>query len=149
MSRRNLGRDQKLTTALRSEDAIRRSPEKGPSGGALPAAAALEVVLTSLQDSKVEDLTSIDITGKTTIGDFMVVGSGRSHRHVGSIADRLLADLKQAGMRDIRVEGLKACDWVLVDAGDVIVHLFRPEVRTFYNIEKMWQADRPASPMMV
>ncbi len=107
------------------------------------------MVLESLQDSKVEDLTSIDITGKTTIGDHMVVGSGRSHRHVGAIADRLLDDLKKAGARNIRVEGLKSCDWVLVDAGDVIVHLFRPEVRAFYNIEKMWQADRPASPVAV
>lgn len=126
-----------------------RSPQKGQTGGEFAPAAALEVVLKSLQDSKVEDLTSIDITGKTTIGDYMVVGSGRSHRHVGAVADRLLDDLKQSGLRNIRVEGLKSCDWVLVDAGDVIVHLFRPEVRTFYNIEKMWQADRPAPPIAV
>jgi ribosome-associated protein len=107
------------------------------------------VVLASLNDSKAEDLVSIDITGKTTFGDHMVVASGRSHRHVGAIADRLLSDLKDKGVRDSRVEGLKSCDWVLVDAGDVIVHVFRPEVRTFYNLEKMWQAERPAGPVAV
>ena len=99
----------------------------------------MNVVLKSLDDSKAEDVTSIDITGKTTIGDYMVVASGRSHRHVGSLADRLIQDLKSAGIRDIRVEGQKSCDWVLVDTGDVIVHVFRPEVRDFYNIEKMWR----------
>ena len=99
----------------------------------------MNVVLKSLEDSKAEDVTSIDITGKTTIGDYMVVASGRSHRHVGSLADRLIQDLKSAGIRDIRVEGQKSCDWVLVDTGDVIVHVFRPEVRDFYNIEKMWR----------
>ena len=107
------------------------------------------MVLTSLQDAKAEDLTSIDIGGKTTIGDHMVVASGRSHRHVGAIADRLLDDLRQAGFRDIRIEGLKSCDWVLVDAGDVIVHIFRPEVRAFYNLEKMWRAEHPTAPVAV
>ena len=104
----------------------------------------MNVVLKSLDDSKAEDVTSIDITGKTTIGDYMVVASGRSHRHVGSLADRLIQDLKSAGIRDIRVEGQKSCDWVLVDTGDVIVHVFRPEVRDFYNIEKMWRGVQAA-----
>lgn len=76
----------------------------------------------------------------------MVVASGRSHRHVNAITDRLVGDLKKAGGRDIRVEGQRNCDWVLVDTGDVIVHVFRPEVRDFYGIEKMWQADHPAAP---
>jgi ribosome-associated protein len=145
----NLGRDQTLTTAIRSEGAARRSLHvASPSADSAPAD-ALEVVLKSLEDAKAEDLISIDLTGKTTIGDYMVVASGRSHRHVASIADRLVDDLKKAGIRDIRVEGQKACDWVLVDAGDVIVHIFRPEVRDFYNIEKMWRADHPASPVAV
>lgn len=74
----------------------------------------------------------------------MVVSSGRSHRHVGALADHLVRALKAAGVKGLSVEGLPACDWVLVDAGDVIVHVFRPEVRTFYNIEKMWSAARPA-----
>jgi len=105
----------------------------------------IDVVLASLDDSKAEDVVAIDITGKTSLGDHMVVASGRSHRHVGAIADHLLKDLKTAGHGSARVEGLPQCDWVLIDAGDVIVHIFRPEVRTFYNLEKMWSADTPAS----
>jgi ribosome-associated protein len=86
-------------------------------------------------------MITIDISGKSALGDHMVVASGRSHRHVGAIADNLVRDLKKAGHGPVRVEGLPHCDWVLIDVGDVIVHLFRPEVRTFYNIEKMWQAE--------
>ncbi len=73
----------------------------------------------------------------------MVVASGRSQRHVGAIADRLIEKLKEDGVRDTRVEGMPLCDWVLIDAGDVIVHIFRPEAREFYNLEKMWGSDRP------
>jgi ribosome-associated protein len=83
------------------------------------------------------------LAGKTSIGDYMVVASGRSQRHVGAIADRLLEKLKEEGIRDTRVEGMPLCDWVLIDAGDVIVHVFRPEARAFYNIEKMWGSDKP------
>jgi len=101
----------------------------------------LKTVLASLDESKAEDAVTIDIAGKSALGDNMVVASGRSHRHVGAIAERLVTDLKQAGHGPVRVEGLPHCDWVLVDVGDVIVHLFRPEVRTFYNIEKMWMAE--------
>jgi ribosome-associated protein len=107
------------------------------------------VVLTSLDDSKGEEIASIDIIGKSSLADYMVVATGRSQRHVAAIADRLVTDLKEAGGRDIRVEGLKAGDWVLVDAGDVIVHVFRPEVRAFYNLEKMWRAEHPAAPVEV
>ena len=88
---------------------------------------------------KAEDTTSIDLRGKTTIADTMVVTSGRSNRHVGAVADRVLEDLRKAGLRNLRVEGMPHCDWVLIDAGDVIVHVFRPEVREFYNLEKMWE----------
>jgi ribosome-associated protein len=109
----------------------------------------LQTILKSLEDSKAEDLVSIDITRKSSLGDYMVVASGRSHRHVNAIADRLLQDLKSARGRDLRVEGMPHCDWVLIDAGDVIVHIFRPEVRHFYNIEKMWLADHPAAPVVV
>ena len=73
----------------------------------------------------------------------MVVASGRSQRHVGAIADKLIEKLKEEGVRDTRVEGMPLCDWVLIDAGDVIVHIFRPEAREFYNLEKMWGSDRP------
>jgi ribosome-associated protein len=109
----------------------------------------LNVVLTSLDEAKAEDPVSIDLHGKTTIGDHMVVATGRSDRHVAAIANRLIEDLKEAGGRDIHVEGLRTADWVLVDAGDVIVHIFRPEVRAFYNIEKMWRAGHPAAPVAV
>ena len=92
---------------------------------------------------KAEDTVEIDLTGKTSIADTMIITSGRSQRHVGSIAERVLEGLKGSGFGTARVEGLPACDWVLIDAGDVIVHIFRPEVRGFYNLEKMWGADRP------
>jgi ribosome-associated protein len=92
---------------------------------------------------KAEDTVEIDLIGKTSIADTMIIASGRSHRHVGSIAERVLEALKERGFRSVRVEGLPACDWVLIDAGDVLIHIFRPEVRSFYNLEKMWGADRP------
>jgi ribosome-associated protein len=87
---------------------------------------------------KAEDTVTIDLTGKSSLADYMVVTTGRSNRQVGAIADRVVEDLHKAGIRDTRVEGQPQCDWVLIDAGDVIVHVFRPEVRTFYNLEKMW-----------
>jgi ribosome-associated protein len=83
------------------------------------------------------------LAGKTSLGDYMIVATGRSQRHVGAIADQLIQKLKERGIRETRVEGMPLCDWVLIDAGDVIVHVFRPEARTFYNIEKMWGADKP------
>jgi ribosome-associated protein len=86
---------------------------------------------------KAEDTITIDLHGKSSIGDYMVISSGRSNRHVGSIADRVIEDLARAGIKT-RVEGMPHADWVLIDAGDVIVNVFRPEVRTFYNLEKMW-----------
>lgn len=110
---------------------------------------ALRIVLDSLDDSKAEDVVPIDVTGKTPLADHMVVASGRSHRHVGAVADRLLRDLKDSGVKTPRVEGMSTCDWVLIDTGDVIIHLFRPEVRDFYNIEKMWSADETANVHMV
>ena len=102
----------------------------------------IRLVLAQLDDMKAEDTTTIDLTGKTSIADAMVVTSGRSNRHVGAVADRVVQDLKRAGVTGIRVEGMPHCDWVLIDAGDVIVHVFRPEVRAFYNLEKMWAGSR-------
>jgi ribosome-associated protein len=101
---------------------------------------ALKTVLVSLEDSKAENIVPIDIQGKSSLADHMVVASGRSHRHVTAVADHLLKALKDEGFGNARVEGLPAADWVLIDSGDVIVHIFRPEVREFYNLEKMWQA---------
>jgi ribosome-associated protein len=102
------------------------------------ASQTLNIVLKRLDEMKAEDIVTIDLTGKSSIADFMVVATGRSNRHVGSISDDVVEHLKTAGLKNIRVEGQPHCDWVLVDAGDVIVHVFRPEVRDFYAIEKMW-----------
>jgi len=100
----------------------------------------LNLVLESLDDSKAEEIVSIEITDKSSIADHMIVTSGRSHRHVNAVADRLVRDIKDSGFGTPKVEGMPACDWVLVDCSDVIVHIFRPEVRDFYNLEKMWTA---------
>jgi len=109
----------------------------------LDAEGILKLVLARLDDMKAEDILTIDLRNKSSIGDYMVVSSGRSQRHVGSVADRIVEDLHKAGIA-ARVEGVPHCDWVLIDAGDVIVHVFRPEVRTFYNLERMW-ASGPAA----
>ncbi len=95
--------------------------------------------MASLDDGKAEEIITIDIQGKSALADYLVIASGRSTRHVAAIADQILTALKEAGFRNNKVEGLPMADWVLVDADDVIVHIFRPEVRSFYNIEKMWQ----------
>ncbi len=99
----------------------------------------LPLILNSLDDDKAQDVITIDLKGKTPMADTMVVCSGRSQRHVGAMADHLMRDIKDAGHGRANVEGLPHCDWVLIDAGDVVVHLFRPEVRDFYKIERMWQ----------
>ncbi len=109
----------------------------------LDAEGILNVVLTRLDDMKAEDTVTIDLRDKSTLGDYMVVSSGRSQRHVGSVADRVVEDLRKAGVI-ARVEGTPHCDWVLIDAGDVIVHVLRPEVRDFYNLEGMWMSGRSA-----
>jgi iojap-like ribosome-associated protein len=122
------------------------SSEGAPAKAPVPSAdipdtdpsTALAVVLASLDNSKAEEIVALDIAAKTPIADHMVVASGRSHRHVAAIAEHLLKDIKDAGFGNAAIEGQTACDWVLIDAGDIIVHIFRPEVRTFYNLEKMW-----------
>lgn len=115
-------------------------PSQADTSGMLSARSAQKLALASLEDSKAEEITTIDIKGKSALADYMLVTSGRSHRHVAAIADHLVQSLKKAGVTSIRVEGLPSADWVLVDAGDIIVHVFRPEVREFYAIEKMWSA---------
>lgn len=100
-------------------------------------------VTHSLEDGLAEDIVRIDLKGKSSIADTMIIASGRSQRHVGAIADHVVRDLRKGGFGRARVEGLPNCDWVLVDGGDVIVHIFRPEVRDFYNLEKMWTANFP------
>jgi len=113
-----------------------------PIAAAAPSVqSAVELILNVLDDAKAEETVSVDITGKSSLADHMIVTSGRSQRHVGAVADQIIRALREHGFGKPRVEGLPHCDWVLVDTGDVIVHIFRPEVREFYNIEKMWQAD--------
>ena len=106
---------------------------------------ALEtLILSRLDDDKAQEIVHIDLKDKSSVADSLIVASGRSHRHVGALADHIIRALKESGFGKARVEGLPHCDWVLIDAGDVIVHVFRPEVRAFYNLEKMWSDGRPA-----
>jgi len=100
----------------------------------------LDTVLRSLDDDKAEDVVAIALAGKSEMADHMVIASGRSSRQVASIADKLVERLKAEYGLSARVEGKDAGDWVLIDAGDVIVHVFRPEVRAFYQLEKMWMS---------
>ena len=103
----------------------------------------VEAILSVLDDAKAEDIISLDLAGKTSLDDAMIIASGRSDRHVGALADRIAHALKDLGKPTPRIEGVPVCDWVLIDAGDIIVHLFRPEVRGFYNLEKLWGMGRP------
>ena len=97
-----------------------------------------QLVLKQLDDDQAQEIVSISLEGKSSIADQMVIASGRSTRQVASMAQKLAEVIKQNGGGPVRVEGLSAADWVLIDAGDVVVHLFRPEVRSFYNLERMW-----------
>jgi ribosome-associated protein len=107
--------------------------------GATPEEGSLHaLVLSSLDEDQAQDVISISLAGKSSIADYMVIASGRSTRQVAAIAQKLAERVKRAGYESPRVEGLPAADWVLIDAGDVVVHLFRPEVRSFYNLERMW-----------
>ena len=135
---------------------MKRAPAASPAGelsrnrprGIVDVDDATRVVLTSLEDDKAEDILAIDIRGKSSFADMLIVASGRSARHVGALADHVMRKLKESGVKDVRVEGIPNCDWVLVDAGDVVVHLFRPEVRSFYNIEKIWAASPGPTPAL-
>jgi len=101
------------------------------------------MILAKLDDDKAEDVIAIDLQNSSPLADWIVIASGRSARHVSALADHLQRSLKDAGLGRVQVEGLPQADWVLIDAGDVIVHLFRPEVRAFYQIEKIWSVDSP------
>jgi ribosome-associated protein len=113
--------------------------QPAPSPAAAAGSAELQDLITrTLQDGSAEDIVNIDLAGKSSIADAMIIASGRSSRHVGALAERLMLTLKRSGAPRLSVEGERQADWVLVDAGDVIVHLFRGETRLFYNLEKMW-----------
>ena len=115
-----------------------------PNGGKV-----LKFVEAYLDDDKAEDIVVIDLEGKTEIADYLVVATGTSQRHVGAMTDHIQRNLKTEGIKGIAVEGTPQCDWVLIDAGDVIIHLFRPEVRDFYSLEKIWTGPitAPAEPL--
>ena len=105
----------------------------------------LNMILSRLDDMKAEETVTIDLRGKSPLSDYMIVTSGRANRHVGAIAENVAKGLKETGIKSIHIEGLPNCDWVLIDSGDVIVHVFRPEVREFYNLERLWTQSRTAA----
>lgn len=127
------------THTLKKDDT---APSLSETRGVAAADRIIKTVLASLDDSKAEDIVSINIKGKSALADQMVIASGRSHRHVGAVTDHLLRAIKDAGLGAPRVEGKSSGDWVLIDTGDVILHIFRPEVREFYALEKMWAEDK-------
>ena len=129
-----------MNATHREDRIIATNPPSQPSPQQL-----LELIEQSLDDDKAIDIVSIDLTGKSSIADAMVVASGASVRQVRAMADHLREKLKAAGIKGISIEGLENCDWVLIDSGDVIVHLFRPEIRDFYNLEKLWSEALPES----
>ena len=131
-------------------DAPRAKKPRKPRGRKADApkpAGALDIILAQLDDAKAQQIVTIPLEDKSAVADAMVVASGTSNRHVGAIADQLVQKLKEKGWRDLRIEGMPQCDWVLVDAGDVVVHIFRPEVRSFYNLEKLWSSHAPDDQM--
>ena len=125
-----------LATKVRSVTAKKAAKPKSVARKKEPA--LLSLILKQLEDDKAEDTMPIDVQGRTSIADHLVIASGRSNRHVASIAEHLIEALSKAGHRP-RVAGLPAADWVVIDAGDIIAHIFRPEVREFYSLERMWQ----------
>lgn len=115
------------------------SAKAGIATSQTPAATSLhDLVLQSLDEDQAQEVVSIPLEGKSSVADYMVIASGRSTRQVAAIAQKLAERIKHGGFGNVRIEGLPAADWVLIDAGDVVVHVFRPEVRTFYNLERMW-----------
>ncbi len=123
-------------------DQAANAAQNAPLTDTLTSADVLAAVVNSLEDDKAEDVVQIDLRGKSSIADTMVIASGRSTRQVAAMSEKLIDRLKQTHGILCKVEGKDAGDWVLIDAGDVIVHVFRPEVREFYQLEKMWM---PAS----
>lgn len=122
-----------------------QAPKKGPPHGARrPDLRLLSRILVSLDDDKAEDVVTIDLGGRSSLADWIVIANGRSQRHVTAIAEHLARRLKEAGYGTRPVDGIESGDWVLVDAGDVIVHIFRPEVRAYYDLEGMWSVEEPA-----
>lgn len=114
------------------------APQASASTAPSDADKTLSTILSRLDDMKAEETVTIDLRGKSAFSDYMVITTGRANRHVGAIAENVAKALKENGIKNLHVEGLPNCDWVLIDSGDVIVHVFRPEVREFYNLERLW-----------
>ncbi|WP_417524335.1 ribosome silencing factor [Marinovum sp.] len=135
--RRRTKEDHVLTLTIAANSAVQGAPRSGHHAE-VTSEELLSQILTSLSDSKAEDIVEIDLRGKTAMGDYMVICSGRSSRQVAAISEKLVDMLKADLGRGAKTEGKETGDWVLIDTGDVIVHVFRPEVREFYQLEKMW-----------
>jgi ribosome-associated protein len=130
-------------TLTSTSRAVAAPTGRQPVADGIPVESLSKTIVEGLEDAKAEEIVTIELTGKTTLADHMIIASGRSSTHVGAIADRVMRACRDAGFPQLRVEGLPLCDWVLLDARDAIVHIFRPDIRQFYNLEKMWGADRP------
>jgi ribosome-associated protein len=136
-------RKRNATLNLTPHSAAHAAGSPAASGSARTADVLSQIIVEGLEDAKAEDIVSIDLSGRTPLADRMIIASGRSSVHVGAIADRVVKACRDAGYPSPKVEGMPLCDWVLLDAQNAIVHVFRPDVRRFYNLEKMWSADRP------
>ena len=123
--------------------APKRARAKAAPAAPLDLKKLADTLRQTLDDAKAQDIVSLDLAGKTSLADFMIIATGGSDRHVNALAERILGVLKDMRLKAPRVEGMPVCDWVLIDTGDIIVHLFRPEVRGFYNLEKLWGLSRP------
>jgi ribosome-associated protein len=129
----------------KSAKTARKTPTQAAALKAQPDAdKTLNMILSRLDDMKAEETVTIDLRGKSAFSDYMIITTGRANRHVGAIAENVTKALKENGIKSLHVEGLPNCDWVLIDSGDVVVHVFRPEVREFYNLERLW-AQNPAA----
>ncbi len=139
---KRLGRSKVIATNSKARsNKVLRAQKREP--GLESSQHLLSVVQASLEDDKAEDIVVVALAGKSDIADFMVIASGNSQRQIGAMAEHLSQKMKPLLTRGVSVEGAARCDWVLMDGGDIIVHLFRPEVRAFYNLEKMWGAELP------
>jgi len=137
---------------MSADDKAQASKSRSQSDVSVKTAAVenqLKTIQTVLEDAKALDIIVVDLAGKTSIADYMIVASGRSQRHVGAVADQISRALRAQGFGRPRVEGLPHCDWVLLDSADIIVHIFRPEVREFYNLEKLWSEHAPGEKLAV
>lgn len=145
LRRARIARSKRNATLNLTPHSAAATPSSAPTApaNAQPADVLSQIIVNGLEDAKAEDIVSIDLFGRTTLADRMIIASGRSSVHVGAIADRVVKACRDAGYPSPKIEGMPLCDWVLLDAQNAIVHIFRPDVRRFYNLEKMWSADRP------